>query len=103
MTKRPHQSDGETPNKKQIMITADELKLYDRQIRLWGMEAQNRLRNARVLVAGMTALANEILKNIVLAGVCHVSLVDESTVQEEDLGSQFFLRESDLNKNVAIV
>jgi hypothetical protein len=42
MTKRENDEDQEEPNKKQIMITADELELYDRQIRLWGMEAQTR-------------------------------------------------------------
>lgn len=30
-------------------ITNDEVQLYDRQIRLWGLEAQSRMRNARIL------------------------------------------------------
>ena len=33
-----------------VCITEDEAQLYDRQIRLWGLDAQKRLRAARVLV-----------------------------------------------------
>jgi ubiquitin-like 1-activating enzyme E1 A len=82
------------------LITADEVKLYDRQIRLWGMEAQQRMRNARILVIGMSALSNELLKNIILAGVCHVTLMSSDLVTERDLGAQFFLRSEDIGKNV---
>ena len=31
----------------EICITEDEAQLYDRQIRLWGLDAQKRLRGAR--------------------------------------------------------
>lgn len=43
---------------------------YDRQIRLWGKNAQNRMSKAKVLVFGMRGLSVEICKNIVLAGEC---------------------------------
>jgi molybdopterin/thiamine biosynthesis adenylyltransferase len=104
MSKRASEDTQRDSRKQQKMIeiTADELKLYDRQIRLWGMEAQNRLRNARVLISGITALSNEILKNIVLAGVCHVSLLESAIVSESDLGGQFFLRQEDVGKNVVL-
>lgn len=35
-------------------ITAEEAKLYDRQIRLWGVDAQKNLRSANVLVIGLS-------------------------------------------------
>ena len=60
------------------------------------------MRNARILVVGVTALSNEVLKNIVLAGVCHVSILDDQNVVEQDLGGQFFLRKEDVGKNVSI-
>ncbi|VEL14374.1 unnamed protein product, partial [Protopolystoma xenopodis] len=56
-----------TPNVK--LITEEEAALYDRQIRLWGLDAQNKLKGSRILILGMSGLAAEISKNIVLAGV----------------------------------
>ena len=34
-------------------ITEQEAELYDRQIRLWGLDAQKRLRAARLCILGM--------------------------------------------------
>ncbi|KAK6866129.1 hypothetical protein PG995_002657 [Apiospora arundinis] len=72
-------------------ITADEIALYDRQIRLWGMQAQKRIQGATVLLITMRALANEIAKNLVLAGIGSLTIVDDQLVTEADLGAQFFL------------
>ncbi|KAF9580034.1 hypothetical protein BGW38_003476, partial [Lunasporangiospora selenospora] len=79
----------------------NEAALYDRQIRLWGLDAQNRMRNASVLIAGMRALSNEVCKNIVLAGIGSITVLDHNQVTEEDLGSQFFLRADDVGRNRA--
>lgn len=38
----------------------DEAALYDRQLRVWGHEAQRRMRDSRVLVAGVTATLAEV-------------------------------------------
>lgn len=51
-------------------------KLYDRSIRTWGAEAQQRLLSCQVLVLGYDALMSEILKNIVISGVSRVRVVD---------------------------
>lgn len=58
-------------------LTGEEQALYDRQIRLWGAEAQRRLSSARVLIVGAvtSALAQEVAKNVVLAGVARVVIV----------------------------
>ncbi|KAK3379815.1 hypothetical protein B0T24DRAFT_590344 [Lasiosphaeria ovina] len=86
-------------------ISADEIALYDRQIRLWGMKAQEKIRNARILLITMKALANEIAKNLVLAGIGSLTVVDHETVTEADLGAQFFLSTEDhhvgMNRAVA--
>lgn len=37
---------------------------------------QTKLKNARVLVAGAGALGNEVLKNLALLGVGHITLID---------------------------
>ncbi|RKO82838.1 hypothetical protein BDK51DRAFT_23854, partial [Blyttiomyces helicus] len=60
-----------------------------------------RMRNAKILVAGANGLSNELCKNIVLAGVGAVTLVDAGKVEGKDLGSQFFLREEDVGKSRA--
>ncbi|KAH8556118.1 SUMO-activating enzyme subunit 1-like protein [Umbelopsis sp. PMI_123] len=90
-----------TKENKNKTITEDEAALYDRQIRLWGVEAQQRIRNANILVAGIKGLGNEICKNLVLAGVGSLTILDHETVIIEDLGSQFFLTESDIGMNRA--
>lgn len=81
-------------------ITADEIALYDRQIRLWGVKAQESLRKANVLLISMQALANEVAKNLVLAGINSLTIVDHETVVESDFAAQFCISESDLGKNV---
>ena len=57
-------------------LTLEESALYDRQIRLWGLAAQQRLSSARVLLAGLpsTPLGQELAKNLVLAGIATLGL-----------------------------
>ncbi|OJJ68729.1 hypothetical protein ASPBRDRAFT_132944 [Aspergillus brasiliensis CBS 101740] len=82
-------------------ISADEIALYDRQIRLWGVKAQEKLRSANILLITFKALANEVAKNLVLAGIGSLTIVDHEVVTEEDLGAQFFINEEHLGQNRA--
>mmetsp|Transcript_26450 Transcript_26450/g.82520 ORF Transcript_26450/g.82520 Transcript_26450/m.82520 type:complete len:335 (-) Transcript_26450:1421-2425(-) len=66
---------------------------YDRQLRLWGANGQRALMEARVLVLGASATAAETLKNLVLPGIGHFTIVDGATVTRRDLGNNFFLIE----------
>lgn len=84
-------------------LSADEMAQYDRQIRLWGAEAQQRIRNANILLISVRALGTEIAKNLTLAGVQSLTIIDDDVVTEEDLGAQFFLREEDIGKSVCFV
>ena len=59
-----------------------------------------RLRTANVLLITMKALANEIAKNLVLAGIGSLTVQDSQVVVEDDLGAQFFISEQDIGKNV---
>uniref|UniRef100_A0A7S1TGH3 E1 ubiquitin-activating enzyme n=1 Tax=Compsopogon caeruleus TaxID=31354 RepID=A0A7S1TGH3_9RHOD len=68
--------------------------LYSRQLYVMGHEAQKRMATARVLVVGMTGIGVEIAKNIVLAGVREVVILDDTPVSMPDLASQFYLSES---------
>jgi molybdopterin/thiamine biosynthesis adenylyltransferase len=49
----------------------------------------------------MKALANEIAKNLVLAGIGSLTIVDHELVSGDDLCSQFFVSEEDIGKNVS--
>ncbi|GAB7362196.1 hypothetical protein MBLNU230_g2222t1 [Neophaeotheca triangularis] len=77
-------------------LSADEIALYDRQIRLWGAQAQERIRSANILLISLRALGTEIAKNLVLAGISSLTIIDEEPVQDEDLECQYFVREEDL-------
>jgi len=79
-----------------VQITEDEAAVYDRQIRLWGLEAQQKMRNATILVFRLRGIATETIKNIVLAGIGKIIIVDSENVSEEDLGAGFFFRDEEV-------
>ena len=76
-------------------------KLILLQIRLWGLDAQKRLRAARVLVAGMRGLGNEVAKNLVLAGVNSMTILDHENMTKEDCISSFLAPTEEVGKNRA--
>lgn len=51
-------------------------QLYSRQIFVYGKSAQQQLLNGHVLLYGNGQVAAEILKNLALAGVGKISLID---------------------------
>ncbi|KAI9474767.1 E1 ubiquitin-activating protein aos1 [Coemansia sp. RSA 989] len=79
-------------------ISKEEVALYDRQIRLWGMEAQNRLRSSTVRFEGINALTLEASKNLVLAGIGTLILHDPLPITAKDLEVQYYFQPSDLNR-----
>ncbi|PKI82809.1 E1 ubiquitin-activating enzyme [Malassezia vespertilionis] len=79
-------------------VTEDEAALYDRQIRLWGLEAQNKMRSAHVVVVCFSGVATEVIKNIVLSGIGSLTIVDSELVRPDDLGAGFFFRDTDISR-----
>ncbi|KAK3117326.1 E1 ubiquitin-activating protein aos1 [Teratosphaeriaceae sp. CCFEE 6253] len=79
-------------------LSADEIAQYDRQLRLWGVEAQNRIRSANILLVSLRALGTEIAKNLTLAGISSLTIIDDEPVTEENLGTQYFVREEDVGR-----
>ncbi|KAH3767658.1 SUMO-activating enzyme subunit 1 [Pelomyxa schiedti] len=79
----------------QQQLTAFEAELYDRGIRVWGMDAQRRMRGADVAVIGLSGVGAEIVKNVALAGVRSVTVVDDAVAGAGDLAANFFLTEAD--------
>ncbi|KAF8548622.1 hypothetical protein OG21DRAFT_1516114 [Imleria badia] len=76
---------------------------YDRQLRLWAASGQSALEAARVLVLSARATSAAILKNLVLPGVGHFTLLDNAIVDHADAGNNFFLDAFDsIGKNRAV-
>jgi adenylyltransferase/sulfurtransferase len=67
---------------------------YDRAERIiWWDQA--RLSAAKVLVVGAGALGNEIVKNLTLVGVGHISIVDMDEIEHTNLSRCVFFRDGD--------
>lgn len=86
----------------QVYMTEKDVR-YDRQLRLWGDEGQFCIERANICILGSSALASEIVKNLVLAGIRYVYIVDDASITEPDLGNNFFLESSDLGQTRAKV
>ncbi|MBW0487074.1 hypothetical protein O181_026789 [Austropuccinia psidii MF-1] len=89
----PHVSDTVRPDLK--------TQRYDRQLRLWDVSGQNRLENAKMMISPVTATSSQILKNLVLAGLSYICLIDPDLVRQSDIGNNFFLDQSSLGKSRA--
>ncbi|KAI5673786.1 hypothetical protein M9H77_14150 [Catharanthus roseus] len=72
-------------------LTEQETALYDRQIRVWGVDAQRRLSKSHILVSGLKGTAFEFCKNIVLAGVGSLTLNDDRPATDELLSANFLI------------
>lgn len=58
------------------------------------------MRNATIVVMRLKGVATETIKNIVLAGIGRLIIVDDGAVTEEDLGAGFFFRDEDVGRKV---
>ena len=56
---------------------------------------KDRVKNARVLVAGCGALGNEVVKNLALFGVGHIYVVDYDKIELSNLTRSVLFREED--------
>lgn len=83
-------------------FTEEEAKLYDRQIRLWGLDAQKRLRSSRILISGVGGLGCEVAKNLVLAGIKSLKMIDTKNLTKEDGHANFLASRDDIGKNRAV-
>ncbi|RWS28761.1 SUMO-activating enzyme subunit 1-like protein [Leptotrombidium deliense] len=81
-----------TSNEKDL--TEDETQLYDRQIRLWGVEAQRKLRKSNVLLIGLSCVGSEITKNLVLCGLKSLTIIDDKVVNKYNSLSHLFTRQT---------
>lgn len=85
----------------EMELSEAEAEQYDRQIRLWGLESQKRLRASKVLIIGLSGLGAETAKNIILSGVKSVCLLDNEKLKEIDIYSQFLAPPNKIGENRA--
>lgn len=60
-------------------LSQAETDRYDRQVRIWGAEAQKRLQTAKVLLCGLRGLNVEVAKNI--GNLLKLEIFDDRLVQ----------------------
>ena len=72
--------------------------LYSRQILTYGLDTMDSIIKLKILIIGLRGLGIEIAKNIILAGPKEVSISDKNICKINDLGSNFFVDENDVNK-----
>jgi adenylyltransferase/sulfurtransferase len=72
------------------VLSNEELERYDRQIMLYGFgeEGQEKLKKAKVLIAGAGGLGSPISIYLAVAGVGNIRIVDRDTVELSNLNRQ---------------
>ncbi|PUA33056.1 MAG: hypothetical protein B9J98_03025 [Candidatus Terraquivivens tikiterensis] len=78
------------------------LERYDRQIRISGWD-QLKVSNSTILVAGVGATGCEVAKNLCLAGIGRLILVDNDVVELSNLNRQMLFEDSDIGSPKAVV
>lgn len=78
-------------------------KRYDRQIRIWGAEGQQRLESSRIALLNCSPTGSETLKNLVLGGIASFTIVDGQKVEARDLGNNFLIDAGRLGQSRAQV
>ncbi|ODN77962.1 hypothetical protein L202_05055 [Cryptococcus amylolentus CBS 6039] len=74
---------------------------YDRQLRLWASAGQRSLEAARVLLVGCDAAGCQSLKNLVLPGISHFTILSPKTTTSQDVATNFFLHPDAIGSNIA--
>jgi adenylyltransferase/sulfurtransferase len=80
------------------MLDSDELVRYNRQLRIpnFGETAQEKLKAARVVIAGVGGLGCASATYLVAAGVGHITIVDFDRVELSNLNRQVLYWEEDI-------
>ncbi|MGI4729194.1 MAG: molybdopterin-synthase adenylyltransferase MoeB [Janthinobacterium lividum] len=86
------------------MLAKEELKRYNRQIILpeIGLQGQQKLKAAKVLMIGAGGLGCPVLQYLVAAGVGAIGIVDDDLVDESNLHRQILYSSADVGKSKAI-
>ena len=82
-----------------IDLTEEQIKRYSRHILLQdvGLEGQEKLLNAKVLIIGAGGLGSPVALYLAAAGVGHIGIVDADVVDLSNLQRQVIHQTKDLN------
>ncbi len=86
------------------MLSEREQRRYQAQIGLdgIGIEGQEKIKTARILVVGAGGLGTPAIKCLIAAGTGFIGICDDALLQEEDFGRQSLFNDIDLGKQKAI-
>ena len=86
------------------ILTDDELLLYARQVLLdgWDIDAQLRLKSARVVMIGAGGLGCPASETLVRAGLGQVHLIDDDVIEASNLQRQTLFLPDDIGKPKAL-
>jgi len=86
------------------MLTTNELKRYDRQIIIkgFGKEGQEKLKRARVVIAGSGGLGSPSSIYLAAAGVGTIRIVDHGSVELSNLNRQVLYWDEDIGRKKVV-
>ncbi len=86
------------------MLEKDELLRYNRQILIpeFGIEAQTKLKNAKILVVGAGGLGSPILLYLTAAGVGNIGIVENDTIDSSNLQRQILYSEQNIGNSKVV-
>lgn len=87
-----------------MALTAQQRTRYDRNILIpgFGVEGQQKLASARVLVIGAGGLGSPVLLYLAAAGVGHFGIADSDVVEETNLQRQVIHRQADVGESKTV-
>ena len=82
------------------MLSQEELIRYDRQIMMpeIGREGQERLKSAKVFIAGAGGLGSPASIYLASAGVGHIKIADHDTIEASNLNRQILHWKEDIGR-----
>ncbi len=80
------------------ILTEEELKQYIRQLPLIGQDGQDKLKRAKILIAGAGGLGSPIATYLACAGIGRIVIVDDDTVSVSNLNRQILHWSTDVGR-----
>lgn len=79
------------------------MDFFARQNMIISKHAADLIKNVRILVVGVGAGGNEVLKNLLLMGFGHLTIIDFDHVEDSNLSRTTLFRKEDIGKSKSLV
>ena len=76
---------------------------FARQDKVLGSETGEKIKNTSILVIGVGAGGNELLKNLILMGFGRITIVDFDFIEDSNLSRNTLFRKEDIGKSKAVI